>query len=155
MEGGQVVIVAITGASGVLGALAGGYFQARVGEKAIDVETARHADQTKEEHFRHRQGVFNDALRAMDQYFTILEYPSKHSRKDLQTCRDVLLRALTGAMLFGDEEVSGASRRALDFVGAVGLPTLSMEDVLSAGEKEDWLEVRDDLMTAMRTDLHR
>jgi hypothetical protein len=88
----QVLIVGITAAAGVGGAVAGGYFQSRTSKDALQAESERLDRQTAEEHFRHRQGVYNDALIAVEAYVSVLRFPQSYTRDEIHSARGSMLR---------------------------------------------------------------
>ena len=125
--------------SAVLGAISGGYFQARVARDQIEAEADRLRQQSEEDHLRHRQGVYHDALDGWNAYEA---YRGGKAQPIPQLT--AFSEAMNGVVLFGDDDVRAAVDRVND--------ALRRSMTSTPPSSEDWRSVYDALLEAMRAD---
>ena len=145
---------AVTGATAVMVGLIG-YFSthltAEVTRRQIDAETERLKVQYDETHFQQRQDLYHDILNR--------EHPAVRILNDLGKPREERLAALlivrevlNGALLLGTHDV--ASRAAeMSLILPRWRVAAQQDERLSAEDAQGWLELRRELINAMRSDV--
>ncbi len=153
-----VILTSIGTASvaGVVGFKAAA-MQARVSLRGIEAENGRLREQHKEDHFRHRQGVYHDFLDAE----MLLLRAGMSSEGDLQVVLAGFSHARNAVLLFGSEPVKEAAESLFDFhIGVADRAAV----LIAAGGSENpvrdayretgdtLMGLRETLVAAMRTE---
>ena len=116
-----IATVAISGASGVFGALAGGYYQYRA-------DRLRSTEDRREAHVQTRQAVFHDFVT----YTNLAATPPDMTKPEqVQAYNQTMIeinRAASGALIFGTPAVRDAVYEWLELMNSPDAPEVGSKD---------------------------
>ena len=150
-----VAVAGISATAGVLGGYLAGRQQAKAVISQINADALRQQEEHAEDHLRHRQGVYNDCLTAIDRYRVFAQFPSMFKDASEWVENPIeLQQALNAATLFGSTNVRTAVEEVCRLVYEAGIPRRGGGEIDLAG-LDGWHEARGALVDAMRADTHR